>query len=61
MLPELVVSLVVIAVDSRFLDGPIHPLDLTVGPRMVGLGQAVMRRVLSAKLYLVNVPSKVNE
>src|SRR5262252_5052378 len=50
MLPELVVSLVVVAVDSRFLDGPVHPLDLTVGPRMVGLGQAVLDTVGSADL-----------
>ena len=43
-------SLVVVAVDSRFLDGPVHPLDLTVGPRMVGLGQAVLDAVGSADL-----------
>ena len=50
MLPELIVSFVVVAVDSRFLDGPVHPLDLTVGPRMVGLGQAVLDAVGSADL-----------
>ena len=29
------------AFDGDFLDGPVHPLDLSVGPGMVGLGQTV--------------------
>ncbi len=28
-----------------FLDRPIHPLDLAVGPRMVGFGQPMLDRV----------------
>lgn len=27
------------AFDGRFLDGAVHPLDLTVGPRVVRLGE----------------------
>ncbi len=29
------------AFDSRLLDGPVHPLDLTVGPRVVRLSKPV--------------------
>lgn len=29
---QLIVAIVVIALDRRFLDGAVHPLDLTVGP-----------------------------
>ncbi len=39
MSPELRMSVVVIAVNCGFLDGSVHPLDLSVGPRMVWLGQ----------------------
>jgi hypothetical protein len=35
MLAELVMGLVMIPIDGR-LDGSVHPLDLTVGPRVVG-------------------------
>ncbi len=46
--PELFVGLVVVALDRGILDGAVHPLDLTVGPRMVGLGQAMLDAVLVA-------------
>lgn len=42
MRPELVVALVVEAFDGRLLDGPVHPLDLPVGPRMVRFGEPVL-------------------
>jgi hypothetical protein len=37
VLAKLVVAVVVIAPDSRFLEGAVHPLDLSVRPRGVGL------------------------
>src|ERR1700694_6226495 len=37
---ELVVRLIVIAVDGRLLDGAVHSLDLAICPRMVGFCQA---------------------
>ena len=40
--PELVVAFVVEAFDGCLLDGPVHPLDLTVGPRMVRFGEPVL-------------------
>jgi hypothetical protein len=47
--------------DGRFLDRAVHALDLTIGPRMLDLGQpmfdairAVTRRVL---LRAVSLPS----
>jgi hypothetical protein len=35
---ELCVGLVVIALDSCFFDGAVHPLDLTIGPWAADLG-----------------------
>ena len=40
----------VIAIDRRFLEGTVHVLDLTIGPRVVGFGQAVFDTVGSADL-----------
>lgn len=42
VLPELIVAVVVGALDGRVLDRAVHPLDLAIGPRMAGLGQAVL-------------------
>ena len=42
MNPKLVMGFVVEALDGRILDGAVHPLDLTIGPRVPGLGQAMM-------------------
>jgi hypothetical protein len=43
---QLLVAVVVVALDRRILDRAVHPLDLTVGPRMVYLGQPVLNIVL---------------
>jgi len=48
---NLVVGLVMEAVDGSFLDSPIHALDLAVGPRMLRLGQAVIDVVLGAGVF----------
>jgi len=45
---ELVVRLIVIAVDGRLLDGAVHPLDLAIRPRVVGFCQTVLDGVGSA-------------
>lgn len=42
MAAELVVAVVVVALDGRVLDRAVHPFDLTVGPRMVRLGQPML-------------------
>ncbi len=42
MLSQLIVGFVVEAFYSRVLDYSVHSLDLTIGPRVVGLGQAVL-------------------
>ena len=39
---QLVVAVVVEPFHSRVLDRSVHPFDLTVGPRMIGLGQPVL-------------------
>ena len=44
---ELIVEFVVISLDGRVLDRPIHPLDLSIGPRMIWLGQPMFDSVLT--------------
>ena len=48
--PKLVVAVVVVAFDSRFFEGAVHPLHLAIGPWVVGLGQSVFDVVLAADL-----------
>jgi len=48
VLPELIVAFVVKASDGGILDGPVHPLDLAIGPGVTRLGQAMINVVLSA-------------
>src|SRR5687767_4936974 len=46
--PELIMSAVVVAPNGGFLDGSVHPLDLTVGPRVIGLGQPMLDAIAAA-------------
>ena len=46
---QLVMGFVVEALDRRVLDGAVHPLDLTIGPRVLGLCQAMIDVVASAR------------
>lgn len=48
MRSKLVVAVVVVALDRRLLDRAVHPLDLSVGPRMVHLGKPMLDVVLVA-------------
>src|SRR5262245_9738790 len=48
MVLELPVVFVMIPPDGCFLEGAVHPLDLSVGPRVVGLGQAMFDPMLPA-------------
>src|SRR5205809_7247720 len=50
MRSKLLVIVVVIAIDRRFLEGTVHPLDLPIGPWMIGFGQAMLDAVGSADL-----------
>src|SRR5271169_5547346 len=43
---KLIVSLIVEAFDRRLLEGAVHALDLAVGPRVLGLGEAMVDVVL---------------
>jgi hypothetical protein len=45
---ELIVGLVVVALNGRFLEGPVHPFDLAIGPGMVRLREAMFDAVLVA-------------
>ena len=46
--PELIMALVMVALDGGVLERPVHPLDLTTGSRVVGLGQTMLDAVLAA-------------
>ena len=48
MASQLVVAVVVIAFDGGFLDSAVHSLDLTIGPRMIDFGEAMLDAVLAA-------------
>src|SRR5690349_24982795 len=48
---ELVVAVVVEALDGGVLDGPVHPLDLTIGPGVLGPGRAVLDVILGASEF----------
>ena len=48
MLAEPIVAVVMAALDGYLLDGAVHPLDLTAGPGMLHLGEAVLDAVLLA-------------
>ena len=45
VVPELVVVVIVVALDGRLLDGPVHPLDLTVRPGVFRFRQAMLDAV----------------
>ena len=47
---ELGVAVIVIAVDGRLFDRTVHPLHLPIGPRVIGLCQAMLNTVGSADL-----------
>ena len=47
MLGELLMAVIMKALDGRFFDGPVHPLDLPVGPGMVDLGEPMLDVVLA--------------
>ena len=44
MLGELLMAVIMKALDGRFFDGPVHPLDLPVRPGMVDLGNRCFGR-----------------
>jgi hypothetical protein len=46
--PELVMRVVVVALDGCVLEGPVHALNLVIGPGMVDLGEPVFDPVLGA-------------
>lgn len=51
VLAQLIMALIVEAPDGRILDGPVHPLDLAVGPRVPCLGRPVLDVVRGASIF----------
>jgi hypothetical protein len=47
VLSELPMGFVVVAPHGRLLEGTVHTLDLAIGPRVVGLGEAMLDVVLA--------------
>lgn len=45
---ELIVSVIMIALDGRFLDRPVHALDLAIGPGMLDLDQPMLDAIFPA-------------
>ena len=45
---ELIVSVVIVALDGRFLDRAVHALDLAIRPWMLDLGQPMFDAIFSA-------------
>ena len=57
MISELIVVVVMEAFDRRLLDRTVHPLDLSVGPWMLGLRQSVFDAVgLAGSIERMPVP-----
>jgi hypothetical protein len=50
VLPKLIVAIVMVALDGGVLDGAVHSLDLTVGPRVLRLSEPVFDTMLKADL-----------
>ena len=48
MSPKFVMGFIIEALDGGVLDGAVHPLDLAIRPRVLGLGQAMIDGVASA-------------
>jgi len=48
---QLVVSFIEVTFDGCVLDGAVHSLYLTIGPRVLGLCQAMIDVVLSAGVF----------
>ena len=53
---KLLATIVTEAFDGRVLDCSVHALDLTVGPRMVGLGQSMLDPVGLADHVKAHLP-----
>ena len=45
---QLGMAVVMVALDGGFLDRPVHPFDLSVGPGMLDLGQAMLDPIFLA-------------
>lgn len=48
MASQLVVTVIVVSLDGRLLDGPVHAFDLPVGPGVMRLGQPMLDAVALA-------------
>lgn len=50
MFPQLIMAVVMVALDGRVLESPVHTLDLAIGPRVFWLVEAMLDGVRPADL-----------
>lgn len=48
VVPQRVVAVLAVTLSGRFVDGAVHPSDLTVGPKMLWCGEPVLDIVVGA-------------
>ena len=53
---QLIVGLIVVALDRRLLDGSVHALDLAIGPRVADLGESVLNALSPANTVKGDFP-----
>lgn len=46
----MIVSIVVVALDGRFLDRAVHAFDLAIGPGMLDLGQPMFDAIFAKRI-----------
>jgi hypothetical protein len=60
MLAQLIVTVIVIAVNSGLLDGTVHAFDLAIGPGMFDLGQTVINVMSGASTLECVTPEQLS-
>jgi hypothetical protein len=60
VLPQLIVIVIVVSMDSCLFDGAVHPLDLTIGPRVPGLCQPVINVMVGTSTLKSMAPEQLS-
>ena len=58
MLAQLIMIVIVIAMNRCLFDGAVHPLDLAIGPRMLWLGEPVINVVSGTSTFKRMAPEQ---
>ena len=60
MLAQLIVIVIMVAMDSGLFDCAVHPFNLSIGPRMLDLGQPVINVVSGASTLECVTPEQLS-